>query len=72
MASAQRIWGARGVQQAAEISATRGPQMQDSPRGLSRQQVIAMVSWPRPGRGATAQPPRALLHHPREEPATVQ
>eukprot|EP00969_Alexandrium_andersonii_P252524 11160044-Alexandrium_andersonii.AAC.1 len=70
MASAQRIWGARGVQQASEISAIGGPLVQDSPRGLTRQQVIAMVSCPRPGRGALAQRLRALLQHPHEEPVT--
>eukprot|EP00969_Alexandrium_andersonii_P304598 13464528-Alexandrium_andersonii.AAC.1 len=31
-----------------------------------------MVSWPRPGRGAASQPPRALLHHPAEEPVSAQ
>eukprot|EP00969_Alexandrium_andersonii_P103580 4570150-Alexandrium_andersonii.AAC.1 len=31
-----------------------------------------MASWPRAGRGTSARPPRALLHHPHEEPVTVQ
>eukprot|EP00969_Alexandrium_andersonii_P285789 12634853-Alexandrium_andersonii.AAC.1 len=58
MAAAHRTWSAPVVQSAAELSAIGGVLLQDSPRGFVRQQVIAMVSWPRPGRGAAAQPPR--------------
>eukprot|EP00969_Alexandrium_andersonii_P156171 6904759-Alexandrium_andersonii.AAC.1 len=67
-----RAWSAPVVQSAAELSAVGGVLLQDSPRGFVRQQVIAMVSWPRPGRGASVQPSRVLLHHPAEEPVSGQ
>eukprot|EP00969_Alexandrium_andersonii_P021880 957784-Alexandrium_andersonii.AAC.1 len=72
MASAHRLWGAPTVQAAAELSALGSVLLQDCPRGLVRQQVLATVLWPRPGRGNSFQPPRVLVHHPAEEPMTVQ
>eukprot|EP00969_Alexandrium_andersonii_P036725 1609934-Alexandrium_andersonii.AAC.1 len=60
MASAHRFWGAPTVQSAAELSGAGSVLLQDSPRCFVRQQVLAAVLWPRPGRGASFQPPRVL------------
>eukprot|EP00969_Alexandrium_andersonii_P324060 14318253-Alexandrium_andersonii.AAC.1 len=47
--------------------------MQDSERGaVTRQQALALVVWPRVGRGTSPPPPRVLLHHPSEEPVSIQ
>eukprot|EP00969_Alexandrium_andersonii_P325883 14398823-Alexandrium_andersonii.AAC.1 len=37
-----------------------------------RQQALIMTMWPQAGRGAAPLPPRTLLHHPAEEPVSIQ
>eukprot|EP00969_Alexandrium_andersonii_P129324 5714464-Alexandrium_andersonii.AAC.1 len=73
MAAAQRVWGKFVVQRSAELTMVGGPVMQGSERGaVTRQQALALTLWPRAGRGTSPLPPRTLLHHPSEEPLSLQ
>eukprot|EP00969_Alexandrium_andersonii_P084512 3727268-Alexandrium_andersonii.AAC.1 len=69
MVGAQRARGSFIIQRVAEIALPGGPVLQPGNWGARvRQQVLLAVMWPHAGRGTEQAPPRALLHHPAEEP----